>query len=91
MDGVAIGSGHTSGTYADIAGFCKSASLDDIRAQAHALTPGRYVGPAEAEGDDELFEDKVKSLAVTLEGQFAESAKLEKAIRRNLETITNVN
>src|SRR6185295_6083255 len=35
-----------AGDYADIAGFCRSATLDDFRKYGHVLTPGRYVGAA---------------------------------------------
>ena len=49
------------------------------------LTPGRYVGAEEVEDDDEPFDDKMKRLTGTLYEQFAESRKLEKAIRSNLE------
>src|SRR5439155_1199198 len=40
-----------AGKYEDIAGFCKSAKLDEIRAHGFVLTPGRYVGAEEAEDD----------------------------------------
>ncbi len=73
-----------AGKYQDVAGFCKSATLDDIRAHGHVLTPGRYVGAEEAEDDGEPFEQKMKRLTGKLNEQFAESAKLEKAIRANL-------
>ncbi|HQE90846.1 MAG TPA: class I SAM-dependent DNA methyltransferase, partial [Verrucomicrobiota bacterium] len=41
----------SAGNYEDIPGFCKSATLDDIRHHNHILTPGRYVGAAEVEDD----------------------------------------
>jgi type I restriction enzyme M protein len=75
------------GKYADVAGFSKSATLDDIRANGHVLTPGRYVGAAEIAEDDEPFEEKMNGLTATLDTQFAESARLEKAIRRNLRIV----
>jgi type I restriction enzyme M protein len=70
--------------YKDVPGFCKSATLDEVRQHGHALTPGRYVGAEEVEDDDEPFEEKMKRLTTTLYEQFAESQKLEKAIRSNL-------
>lgn len=70
--------------YADVAGFCYSASLDDIRKHEHVLTPGRYVGAEEQEDDGEVFADKMARLTAQLNEQFAESAKLEGEIRKNL-------
>lgn len=51
------------------------------------LTPGRYVGAEEAEDDGEPFEQKMKRLTAELKGQFAESAKLESAIKENLKKL----
>jgi len=73
-----------AGKYKDVAGFCKSAKLDEIRAHGHVLTPGRFVGAEEVEDDGEPFEQKTKRLTATLEEQFAESDKLQVAIRANL-------
>lgn len=70
--------------YADIPGFCKSATIKDIEAHGHVLTPGRYVGAEEATSDGEPFEGKMSRLVAELNGQFAESAKLEAAIKANL-------
>ena len=50
----------------------------------HVLTPGRYVGAEALEDDDEAFPEKMKRLMAKLEEQFAEGARLEKAIRENL-------
>ena len=73
-----------AGQYADISGFCKSVTTEEIAAHGHVLTPGRYVGAEEAEDDGEPFEQKMHRLVAELEGQFAESARLETTIRRNL-------
>ena len=77
------------GQYEDIAGFCKSAKLDEIRTHGHILTPGRYVGAEEIEDDDEPFEKKVARLVAELHDQFAESAKLGKTINANLKGLGN--
>ncbi|VUZ26962.1 Uncharacterised protein [uncultured Comamonas sp.] len=70
--------------YEDIPGFCYSAKLEDVRKHEHVLTPGRYVGAAEQEEDGEPFADKMQRLTAQLAEQFAESAKLEAEIRKNL-------
>ncbi len=70
--------------YEDIAGFCKSASLEEIRKHEHTLTPGRYVGTAEVEEDSEPFDEKMKRLTSELAEQFKESDRLEAEIRKNL-------
>jgi len=70
--------------YADIPGFCKSATTAEIAAHGYVLTPGRYVGAEEVEDDGEPFEEKMPRLVAELNAQFAESAKLEAAIRANL-------
>jgi type I restriction enzyme M protein len=76
-----------AGDYADIKGFCKSATLDEIRAHGHVLTPSRYVGAEEAEDDGEQFEQKMKRLSRNLEQEFAESARLETVINANLKSL----
>ncbi|MCT0201993.1 class I SAM-dependent DNA methyltransferase [Synechococcus sp. CS-603] len=71
-------------SYDDVPGFCKSATTAEIAAHGHVLTPGRYVGAEEVEDDGEPFEVKMPRLVAELEAQYAESAKLEQAIRANL-------
>jgi type I restriction enzyme M protein len=73
--------------YEDIPGFCKSTKLDEIRAQGYVLTPGRYVGAAEAEEDEEPFEHKMARLISILEKQFIESNDLELNIRDNFKKL----
>jgi len=75
--------------YVDKAGFCNSVELEEICSHGYVLTPGRYVGAADVEDDGEPFEQKMKRLTATLEEQFAESAKLEKAIRGNLKHLSH--
>ena len=70
--------------YADVPGFCKSASLDEVRKHGHVLTPGRYVGAAPQEDDGEPFEKKMARLTKQWRQQQAEAAKLDAAIEVNL-------
>jgi type I restriction enzyme M protein len=76
-----------AGEYADILGFCKSATLEDIQKHGHVLTPGRYVGAEAPEDDGEPFDEKMKRLTATLREQLAEGAKLDAAIAVNLKEL----
>ncbi|MBC8288576.1 MAG: N-6 DNA methylase, partial [Nitrospinae bacterium] len=75
------------GAYEDKAGYCKSATLEEIKKNDYVLTPGRYVGVAEIEDDGIPFEQKMTELSQTLYGQMAESEKLDEVIKKNLEVL----
>ncbi|WP_299591298.1 class I SAM-dependent DNA methyltransferase [uncultured Microbulbifer sp.] len=72
------------GGYQDIPGFCRVATVDDIKTNDYVLTPGRYVGTAEVEEDDELFEEKMRELTQTLYRQMAMAEQLDAVIKQNL-------
>ena len=75
------------GVYQDQAGFCKSASLEEVKNNNYVLMPGRYVGTEEEEDDGVPFEEKMNALTAQLAEQFAHGAELEQAIRQNLKGI----
>ncbi|WP_206673604.1 type I restriction-modification system subunit M [Pseudactinotalea terrae] len=78
------GTESATGEYEDVAGFCRSVSLAEIKEADYALTPGRYVGSAEVEDDGELIEEKIARLTAELVEQFDESARLEVVVREQL-------
>lgn len=71
-------------SYENVKGFCYSAKLEDMQKHEYVLTPGRYVGAADAEEDSEPFPEKMQRLTAKLKTQFEESDRLEKAIKENL-------
>ena len=79
--------GEDAGKYADVPGFCKSASIDEVRKHGHVLTPGLYVGAEAQEDDGEPFDEKMKRLVAELREQQDEGAKLDDAIEANLESL----
>ncbi len=81
------GRGEGESAYADIPGFCKSASLEEIRKHGHVLTPGRYVGAEAQENDGEPIEDRMQRLVAQLREQQAEAAQLDAAIAANLKLL----
>ncbi|HPB51582.1 MAG TPA: class I SAM-dependent DNA methyltransferase [Myxococcota bacterium] len=83
-DGGGVGQG---GGYQDIPGFCKSASLDEVRKHGHVLTPGRYVGAEAVEDDGIPFEEKMSVLVAKLRAQQAESARLDGEITQILQEL----
>ena len=70
--------------YEDVQGYCKVASIDEIKEHDYILTPGRYVGIEEVEDDGEPFEEKMERLTTTLANQFKKSRGLEEEIRKQL-------
>ncbi len=72
--------------YEDIKGFCKSASIDEIRELSYVLTPGRYVGLADS--DDEFdFDTIFNELLTKLKSQIKTEQELSETILKNLEKI----
>ncbi|MCA8836073.1 MAG: type I restriction-modification system subunit M [Proteobacteria bacterium] len=70
--------------YQDIPGFCKSATLAEIKEQDYVLTPGRYVGAEAQVEDTEPFDDKMTRLIEQLKDQFTKSTLLDDKIKKNL-------
>lgn len=75
------------GTFEPEKGFSAEATIEDIAKQDYILTPGRYVGIADVEEDDEPFDDKMKRLTGELGELFKESDRLQEQIKKNLEAI----
>ena len=73
-----------AGDYADIPGFCKSATLEEVRKHGHVLTPGRHVGAAPQDGDGEPFQDRMARLATQWWEQKAEAHRLDAEIEATL-------
>ena len=76
-----------AGEYADVPGFCKSTTLEEIQENGNVLTPGRYVGAEVQEEDSEPFEDTMAHLTKKLTEQMAEARRLDDAIRKNLKVL----
>jgi type I restriction enzyme M protein len=75
------------GQYEDIAGFCKAATMEEVREKNHVHIPGRYVG-IEAEEDNGIpFDGRIDALTAKPMEQFARGSELEKIIRENLKGI----
>jgi len=69
------------GEYADVPGYCKSASLADIEQHGFALTPGRYVGATDFEDDDEGFAEQMAKLTGELSALLKRGGELEANLR----------
>jgi len=77
-----------TGTYEDVAGFCASASIEQIAEHRFMLTPGRYVGAEDVEDDGEPIEEKLARLKAELFAAFEESDRLEQRVRALLEAVS---
>jgi type I restriction enzyme M protein len=75
--------------YEDVAGFCKSASLEEIEKNGFVLTPGRYVGAGVYETDGEEFSEKLSRLFEKLEEYQNLGKQLDEEITSNLSIFQN--
>ena len=70
--------------YGGVPGFCKSATLKEVRKHGHVLTPGRYVGAEPQEDDGEPFAEKMARLTIQWHEQQAEAQPLDAETEANL-------
>ncbi len=74
------------GVYADVPGLCKIASRADIAAADWSLTPGRYVGVAPAEVDEDFdFVQSMRDIHLELKDLDREASDLAAKIQANFE------
>jgi type I restriction enzyme M protein len=76
-----------AGSYGDVAGFCASATTEQIAEHRFVLTPGRYVGAEDIEDDGEPIEEKLARLKADLFAAFEESDRLQQEVREALERV----
>jgi type I restriction enzyme M protein len=71
-----------------VPGLCKLVTLTEIEAAEWSLTPGRYVGVAPPEQDEDFdFEDVLREIHVELADLNEEAAELAKRISANFEEL----
>jgi type I restriction enzyme M protein len=75
------------GEYANEPGFCNSATLAEIAPAGFALTPGRYVGAAFEEEDEQAFEQRMSELVAQLREDFEKSERLAREVKRALSAV----
>ena len=72
------------GTYADVLGLCKMATIDEIEEKSWSLTPGAYVGVAPVEDDGVDFAERMAEIRRELLSLQAESNDLMDTISQNI-------
>lgn len=77
-----------AGAYEDVPGFCKAATLEEIKGHGYVLTPGRFVGAADVEEDDMPFAERFASLQKVLDRHFVEADRVTAEIRQRLARVT---
>lgn len=70
-----------------VSGFCRVASIEELRSHKFAMSPGRYVGSSNGDDENIDFEERMPILVDQLRKQFSQSSELEKSINANLEEL----
>jgi len=70
--------------YEDIKGFCKSATLEEIKKRNFILAPGRYIGMKESDDDGVPFLIDINIMNQYLREQTETSKRLNREIANNL-------
>ena len=73
-----------AGSYQDVPGLCKMATINEIEDQGWSLNPGRYVGVGVREEEDFDFSERLGELNEELEVLNCEARELEEAISQNV-------
>jgi len=73
--------------YKDIPGFCKSATIQDIRKNNYILTPGRFIDFKAADEDGTSYDEQMQKLVASLKKQREKSIILDEEIKINLAKI----
>ena len=73
-----------NGIYNDVAGLCKVATLEEIKAKGWSLTPGAYVGVAPVADDGVDFKTRMAEIHTELLTLQAQSNELMETISQNL-------
>ena len=77
----------TDGTYQDILGLCKIATIQEIEEKNYSLTPGAYVGVAEQEDDGVDFHERMNEIHAELAQLNSEANTLMAEIQKAWEEL----
>jgi type I restriction enzyme M protein len=74
--------------YHDVEGMVKLVDMSELEANDWSLTPGRYVGVAPEEEDENFdFEEALRSIHIELEDLNSEAVQLAEKIKKNFEEL----
>ena len=79
--------GKAEADFAEIPGFCISATLPEVEATGFSLSPGRYVGAPEEKEDLIAFEERMASLVERLAEQLTENERLTSEVTDALRAV----